>query len=65
MMITMNESKYNNLSYNLENNTYNLTEHEINMISYNMRCYDFFLTIPDDTPEKYKKIIKEMIENKK
>lgn len=37
----------------------------VRMIAYNMRCYDMFIVIPDDSPDEIKKIVNDACDKSK
>lgn len=54
MMVSMNESRYEMFGKYMETVDPKLKKN----IAYNIRCYPFFLTYPDDAPQEEIDIVK-------
>jgi bifunctional ADP-heptose synthase (sugar kinase/adenylyltransferase) len=54
MMIPMTNSKWDEFGKIMDT----LSQEQRNAIAHNIRCYDYFLTFPDDAPNDLMEIVK-------
>lgn len=59
MIIAMTQSRYETLEKRIKE----LPEDMQRNIKYNLQCFEFFMTFPNDAPDHYKEAVKKLVED--